>query len=303
MDESGDAHNALGATAERHRALPGTLYVVATPVGNLRDLTLRALDVLGSVDVVAAEDTRVTGVLLRHYGIATRPVALHEHNEAARADEIVSMLNAGRSVALVSDAGTPGVSDPGARLVRKVRDAGFAVVPVPGASAAIAAFSTAGLLAERFVFLGFLPTPVKAQRELLAAVARLPCALVVYEAPHRVRATVAHLVEALGGDRTLVIAREITKKFETIARMTLAEGPGWFAADPNHARGEFVLLVDAPLPTEDEVGGRECDVRRLLAALVVELSPARAARVAAAATGLARQALYAQAIALKGKES
>ncbi len=303
MDENGDAHNAVGATAERYRAVSGTLYVVATPVGNLRDLTLRALDVLGSVDVVAAEDTRVTGVLLRHYGIATRPLALHEHNEVARADEVVSMLEAGRSVAVVSDAGTPAVSDPGARLVRKVRDAGFPVVPIPGANAAIAAFSAAGLRAERFVFLGFLPAAAKAQRELLAAVAHLPFALVVYEAPHRVRATVAHLGEALGGDRPLVIAREITKKFETIARMTLTDAPGWFGSDPNHARGEFVLLVDAPLPVEEGAGASERDAQRLLAALVVELSPARAARVAAAATGLSRDALYAQAIALKGNRS
>ena len=299
MNEGGGAHNAIGATGERYRALSGTLYVVATPVGNLRDMTLRALDILGSADVVAAEDTRVTGVLLRHYGIATRPLSLHEHNELARADEIVTMLNAGRSVAVVSDAGTPGVSDPGARLVRRVRDAGLPVVPIPGASAAIAAFSTAGLAAERFVFLGFLPATTKAQREVLTTVAQLPFALVVYEAPHRVHATVAHLGEALGGDRTLVIAREITKKFETIARMTLAEGPGWFAADPNHARGEFVLLVDAPIQTDDAMESRQCDTKRLLAALVTELSPARAARVAAAATGLSREALYAQALALK----
>jgi len=273
MNENGGAHNAIGAAGERYRALSGTLYVVATPVGNLRDVTLRSLDILGSVDAVAAEDTRVTAVLLRHYGIATRPFALHEHNELARADEIVTMLSAGRSVAVVSDAGTPGISDPGARLVRRVRDAGLPVVPIPGPSAAVAAFSIAGLTAERFVFLGFLPATAKAQRELLAAVAHLPFALVVYEAPHRVRAT--------------------------IARMTLIEGPGWFAADPNHAKGEFVLLVDAPLQGEDAMEGRQWDARRLLAALVTELSPARAARVAAAATGLSRETLYAQAIALK----
>jgi 16S rRNA (cytidine1402-2'-O)-methyltransferase len=228
-----------------------------------------------------------------------RPLALHEHNELARAEEIVTMLGAGRSVAFVSDAGTPGVSDPGARLVRRVRDAGLPVVPIPGASAAIAAFSSAGLVADRFVFLGFLPTAAKAQRELLAAVVHLPFALVVYEAPHRVRATVARLAEALGGDRTLVIAREITKKFEAIVRMTLAEGPGWVAADPNHTKGEFVLLVDAPLRAADALEGRQCDTGRLLAALVAELPPARAARVAAAATGVSREALYAQAIALK----
>jgi 16S rRNA (cytidine1402-2'-O)-methyltransferase len=300
MDGSGDALHSGGAGDGRFRALPGSLYVVATPLGNLSDLTFRALDVLGSVDVIAAEDTRVTSVLLRHYGVATRPLSLHEHNEAARASGIVAMLSAGRSVALVSDAGTPAVSDPGARLVRAVRDAGFPVVPIPGANAAIAALSTAGLVAEHFLFLGFLPAAAKAQRDLLATVAWLPAALVIYEAPHRVRATVSRLCEVLGGDRTLVVAREITKKFEAIARMTLAEGYDWFAADPNHARGEFVLLVDAPLASESATGAPEIDARRLLAALVVELSPARAARVAAAATGLPRDELYAQAIALKG---
>jgi len=274
--------------------------VVATPLGNLRDVTLRALDVLGSVDSIAAEDTRVTGVLLRHYGITTRPLSLREHNEAARAGELVAMLNAGRSVALVTDAGTPAVSDPGARLVRAVRDAGLPVVPVPGANAAIAAFSSAGLVAERFVFLGFPPAAAKAQRELFAAVAHLPMALVLYEAPHRVCATAARLGEALGGARTLVVAREITKKFEAIARMALADGPAWFAADPNHARGEFVLLVDVPVPGTAASGGLEIDAQRLLAALVAELPPARAARVAAAATGLSREALYEQAVALKG---
>jgi 16S rRNA (cytidine1402-2'-O)-methyltransferase len=300
MEGSGDAQRSGIAGGGGLRALPGSLYVVATPVGNLRDLTFRALDVLASVDVIAAEDTRVTSVLLRHYGIATRPLSLHEHNEATRASEIVAILNAGRSVALVSDAGTPAVSDPGARLVRAVRDAGFPVVPIPGANAAIAALSSAGLVAEHFLFLGFLPAAAKAQRELVATVARLPVALVIYEAPHRVRATVSHLCEVLGSDRTLVIARELTKKFEAIARMALAEGSGWFAADPNHARGEFVLIVDAPVVSDSATGGQQIEARRLLAALLAELPPARAARVAAAATGLPRAELYAQAIALKG---
>jgi 16S rRNA (cytidine1402-2'-O)-methyltransferase len=299
--DSGDAERSSHAADARFRAVPGSLYVVATPVGNLRDVTLRALDVLGTADAVAAEDTRVTAGLLRHYGIATRVLSLHEHNEAARAVELVAMLAAGRSVALVSDAGTPAVSDPGARLVRAVRDAGFPVVPIPGANAAVAAISAAGLVSERFVFIGFLPAAVKAQRELLASVAQLPAALVLYEAPHRVRATVELLGEVLGGDRTLVIAREMTKKFEALARMTLAEGEGWFAADPNHARGEFVLLVDAPVPGESAPDGATVDARRLLAALVLELPPARAARVAAAATGLPRDLLYAQAIEIKGE--
>ena len=252
MDEEGEAASAEDAT--RFLAAPGTLYVVATPLGNLRDLTLRALDVLGSADVIAAEDTRVTGVLLRHFGIAAHPISLHEHNEAARADEIVRDLRAGRCVALVSDAGTPAISDPGARLVRAVRAAGFPVVPIPGACAAIAAVSAAGLNADHLLFLGFLPAAAKARRELLASVAREPCALVIYEAPHRVRATAAELGAALGGERSLVVAREITKKFETITQMTLAEAPDWFAADPNRERGEFVLLVDAPAA----VGRRLC---------------------------------------------
>ena len=301
MDESGNADGGDNAEPMRFHVAPGTLYVVATPLGNLRDLTLRAADVLGGVDTIAAEDTRVSSVLLRHYGIATRPLSLHEHNESARAAQIVAQLGAGRSVALVSDAGTPAVSDPGARLARAVRDAGFPVVPIPGANAAIAAISAAGLAAERFVFMGFLPTAAKARRELLAAVARLPAALVIYEAPHRVRATVAHLSAALGGERSLVVAREITKKFESIKETTLAGAAAWFDADPNHERGEFVLLVDAPLKPEAAAAEPALDLRRLLAALIVELPPARAARVAAAATGLPRDAIYAQALALKAE--
>ena len=301
MDESVDAESRDDSNAMRFRVAPGTLYVVATPLGNLRDLTFRAVDVLGGVDTIAAEDTRVTGVLLRHYGIATRPLSLHEHNESARAAQIVAQLGAGRSIALVSDAGTPAVSDPGARLVRAVRDAGFPVVPIPGANAAIAAISAAGLAAGEFLFLGFLPKAAKARRELLAAVARLPVALVVYEAPHRVRDTVAHLGAALAGERVLVVAREVTKKFESITRTTLAEAPAWFDADPNHERGEFVLLVDAPPEHQAVPGESALDLRRLLVALVAELPPARAARVAAAVTGLPRDAIYAQALALKSE--
>ena len=221
-------HRRTGPSA-RFRAEAGTLYVVATPLGNLRDITLRGVDILGSADVVAAEDTRVTSVLLRHLGIATRPLSLHEHNEERRVARILDALGAGRSVALVSDAGTPAVSDPGARLVRAVLDAGFPVVPIPGANAAIAAVSAAGLDADRFLFLGFLPANAKARRELLATAAALPCALLIYEAPHRVAATAAALADVLGGERELVVARELTKKFETITRMPLAEAVAWFA--------------------------------------------------------------------------
>jgi 16S rRNA (cytidine1402-2'-O)-methyltransferase len=298
---TGADNNAEAAAAARFRAVPGTLYVVATPLGNLRDVTLRALDVLGSVDVVAAEDTRVTSVLLRHYGIVTRPVSLREHNEARRAGHIVDLLRSGKSIALVSDAGTPAVSDPGARLVRAVRDAALPVVPIPGANAAVAAVSAAGLAAERFVFLGFLPTAAKARRELLAHVARLPLALVIYEAPHRVASSVARLGEALGGERTLVVARELTKKFETIARLPLAEAPAWFAAEAHRDRGEFVLIVDAPASAAaDELSTAiSPEVDRWLTALVAELPPARAARVVAAATDIPRAVAYARALALK----
>lgn len=281
-------------------ARAGSLYVVATPLGNLRDLTLRALDVLASADVIGAEDTRVSSVLLRHYGIATRAVSVREHNESRRAVEVVEWLRAGRSVALITDAGTPGISDPGARVVAAVQAAGLPVVPVPGANAAVAAISAAGLGAEQFLLLGFLPAQPRARRALLDRVAALPCALVCYEAPHRVRATVADLAAACGGERTLVVARELTKLHETIARVSLAEATAWFAADANRERGEFVLIVDGAPDPGVEVRNDTAAARPLLAALLDELPPARAARVAAVVTGLPRDALYALALALKG---
>ena len=285
------------------RAMPRSLYVVATPLGNARDLTLRALDILRTVDVVAAEDTRVTAPLLRRYGIDARLLSLHAHNEARRGEPVVAALAAGKSVALVSDAGTPAISDPGARLVRTVRAAGYAVVPVPGPSAVTTALSAAGLAAERFAFLGFLPTQPKARRALLASAGALPMAVVLYEAPHRVRATVAELAATLGGGRTLVIARELTKMFETIACMPLADGAAWLDADAHRQRGEFVLIVDAPAPAAEAPAALSADVERWLAALLEELPPARAARVAAAASRVPRAALYARALALKPEET
>ena len=301
--ESGEAGNGESTghdAAHAFRALPATLYVVATPLGNLRDLTLRALDVLATASVIAAEDTRVTSVLLRRYGIATQALSLHTHNEAARVATLLAMLEAGKSVALVSDAGTPAISDPGAQLVRAVGDAGFPVVPLPGPSALAAAVSAAGLDAEAFAFLGFLPQKAKARRELLAAFADAPAAIVVYEAPHRVRATVADIAAALGADRTLVVARELTKTFETISRMPLGDADAWMAADPNRERGEFVLLVDVrPAAKRAAHAGLTADAERWLVALLDELPPARAARVVAAATGIGREVIYARALALK----
>ncbi len=288
--------------AEAFRALPGTLYVVATPLGNLRDLTLRALDVLATASVIAAEDTRVTATLLRRYGLTTPAISLHAHNEAGRVATLLAMLEAGKSVALVSDAGTPAISDPGARVVRAVREAGHAVIPLPGPSALTAAVSAAGLDAESFAFLGFLPLKAKARRERLAAFAEVPAAIVIYEAPHRVRATAADLTAALGADRVLVIGRELTKAFETITRITLADADAWFAADSNRERGEFVLIVDVRPPAPRDVDEfLSADAERLLVALLDELPPARAARVVAAVTGIKRDLVYARALVLKSR--
>jgi 16S rRNA (cytidine1402-2'-O)-methyltransferase len=293
-----DASSEAPGAIPPFRAEAGALYVVATPIGNLRDVTLRALDILRSADIVAAEDTRVTATLLRRHGITTKPVSVRAHNEAQRASDIVAALAAGRSVALVSDAGTPAVSDPGARVVRAVRDAGHRVVPVPGASAVATAVAAAGLRAERFVFVGFLPVQAKARRALLDALAPLPLALVVYEAPHRVRETVVELAHALGA-RDLVVARELTKAFETIAAMPLADAARWFADDENRSRGEFVLIVD--LPAQASAGTLTADAERWLEALAGELPPARAARVVAHVTGAPRDQCYARALALAAR--
>jgi 16S rRNA (cytidine1402-2'-O)-methyltransferase len=291
-----DAETEQGA----FRAEGGSLYVVATPIGNLRDVTLRALDILRSADVIAAEDTRVTSTLLARYGVPTRPRALHRHNEARETHALVAALASGRSVALVSDAGTPGISDPGARVVRAAREAGHRVVPIPGATALAAAVSAAGLASERFAFIGFLPQQAKVRRELLAAIASWPVALVFYEAPHRVEETVSDLARMLDPQRPIVVARELTKTFETIASMPLAHAGTWLREDANRARGELVLIVDAPRDEEAPLPAGE-DVDRLLRALLAELPPARAARVASAATGAPRDTLYARALALKAQ--
>jgi 16S rRNA (cytidine1402-2'-O)-methyltransferase len=279
-------------------AEPGSLYVVATPIGNLRDLTLRALDILRSVDIIRAEDTRVTAALLSRYGITTRPRALHQHNEAQEIEGIGNDLVAGRSVALVSDAGTPAISDPGARVVRAIAQAGHRVVPIPGPTAVAAAISAAGLDAERFLFAGFLPAQPKARRDLLGTLASLPAALVFYEAPHRIGQTLDALAESLDASRTLTIAREMTKAFETIARMPLHDAKSWLDADANRTRGEFVLIVDVPIarPLANAIS---TETSALMSALLDELPPARAARVAAKLTNLSRDLLYAHALELR----
>lgn len=281
-------------------AIECALYVVATPLGNLRDISLRAMDVLGGVDVIAAEDTRVTRGLLAHYGIATRLLSLHEHNERRRATEIVSLLAAGKSVALVSDAGTPGVSDPGAALIDAVASAGHRVVPVPGASAVIAALSASGLAAPRWLFCGFLPAAAAARRHELERLAGCDCALVFYEAPHRVAASVAALAAVLGDERPLVIARELTKRFESIHRCRLGDAAAWLAGDPDRLRGEFVLIVGAPIAQDAPRGGEAAHAHdALLAALLAELPLAQAVRLAVAITGAPKNTLYRRALALR----
>jgi 16S rRNA (cytidine1402-2'-O)-methyltransferase len=277
----------------KHRGTDGSLktaalYVVATPLGNLGDIGARALGVLRGADAIACEDTRHTRKLLDHFGIRTETFSLHEHNEAAAAERLVRLLRDGRVVALVSDAGTPAVSDPGARAVAAVRAAGFAVIPVPGPNAAIAALSASGLTDPHFLFYGFLPAKEAARRKALAGLKPLPCALVFYEAPHRIADTVADLAAVLEPGRTLVIARELTKLFESIVSLPLAQAPAWLAADEDRRRGEFVLAVSAPPPAE----GVPPEVERTLDLLLAELPLRQAVKLAAEISGASKNDLY-----------
>jgi 16S rRNA (cytidine1402-2'-O)-methyltransferase len=263
----------------------------------LRDVTLRALEVLGAAHAVAAEDTRVTRRLLDHHGIAARLLSLHEHNERARADTVARLLSAGHSVALVSDAGTPAVSDPGARLVADLRSRGFRVVPVPGPSAALAALSVAGEESPHFLFYGFLPAKRGARREALQALKDLHCSLVFYEAPHRIAQCVADLEQVLGGERRVTFARELTKIHETVHSCRLAQARDWLARE-RQERGEFVLVVAGAEPGATAV---DAEAERVLALLLEELPLSRAADLAARITGAPRKALYARALGLKGR--
>lgn len=275
------------------------LYVVPTPLGNLADMTQRAVDVLRRVAWVAAEDTRHTAPLLKHYGASARLLAAHEHNEEAAAQQIVARLNDGESVALVSDAGTPAISDPGARLVARVRAAGHRVIPLPGPCAAITALSASGLTDPHFLFYGFLPAKSRQREDALREVGGLPYTLVFYEAPHRILDTVASLNTVLGEARTLVIARELTKLFETIHVCRLGDALPWFEADSNRQRGEFVLMISGALETNDD---RESE--RVLQILLDDgLAVSQAARLAHAITGASKNALYERALSLKKSES
>jgi 16S rRNA (cytidine1402-2'-O)-methyltransferase len=279
--------------------MTGVLYVVATPIGNLDDWSPRAVATLKAVAVVAAEDTRHSGRLLQHFGIGTPLVAVHDHNEGARVEGLVGRLAAGEDIALISDAGTPLVSDPGYRLVAAVQAAGLRVVPVPGACAAIAALSAAGLPSDRFSFEGFLPAKAAARRERLRALAAEPRTLIFYEAPHRIAECLEDMVAELGPARRVALAREITKAFETIRQLPLAQMRDWVAADANQQRGEIVLVLEgAPEVAAADTDWREAD--RLLGILMAELPPRQAAALVAQITGLKKNALYERALAAKG---
>jgi 16S rRNA (cytidine1402-2'-O)-methyltransferase len=278
----------------------GVLYVVATPIGNLGDMSARALEILGAVDVVAAEDTRRTGALLSHFGIRARQVSLHEHNEPRQVPALIDRLRAGGAVALVSDAGTPLISDPGYRLVAAAREAGIRVSPVPGPVAAIGALSVSGLPSDRFVFEGFLPARAPARRERLKALADDPRTLIFYESSHRIADALADMREVLGARRRAVVARELTKTFEQVEGGTLADLCDWLAADADHAKGEFVVLTaGAPEPTGE---GVTSEAERILGLLLEELPVKKAAKLAAEITGVGKNLLYARAVELKSGE-
>jgi 16S rRNA (cytidine1402-2'-O)-methyltransferase len=277
----------------------GVLYIVATPIGHLDDIGQRALRVLSSVTVIAAEDTRHSSRLLRHYRINTPCVALHEHNERAQAARLVQRLRQGDSVAFITDAGTPLVSDPGFHLVRLAQDEGLRVAPVPGPSAAIAALSVSGLAVERFVFEGFLPSRAQARAKRLEELRAETRTMIFYEAPHRISESLAAMAGIFGPQREASYAREITKVHETVRRMPLGELAAWVAGDPEQRLGEIVVVVQgAPAESIDEQ-----DARRVLSLLLEELPLKRAAAVAAEITGVARNTLYAWGLALKGEGS
>jgi 16S rRNA (cytidine1402-2'-O)-methyltransferase len=281
--------------------LAPALYVVATPIGNLGDITLRALETLRGVDLVACEDTRHAKHLLDHYSLRVPTLALHQHNENEAAAKLIGLLAEGRRIALISDAGTPGICDPGARTVAAVRAAGFRVVPLPGANAAITALAAAGLLDEHFLFVGFLPAKVGARKTAIMQLRDVAAALVFYEAPHRVLETVSDLAGLLSTRHEIIIARELTKLFEQIERLPLTQALEWLQADANRQRGEFVLIVSAP-PAR-EAAALDAAAEHVLTTLLAELPVKQAVKLATEITNQPKNALYARALALKAADS
>jgi 16S rRNA (cytidine1402-2'-O)-methyltransferase len=273
------------------------LYVVATPIGNLEDMTPRALRVLASVDLVAAEDTRHSGRLLAHFGIPAKMLAVHEHNEREQIPRLVELLKEGKSIAFITDAGTPLVSDPGFPLVRAARAAGVRVVPVPGACAAIAALSVSGLPSDRFVFEGFPPPKEAARRAAFERLCNEGRTLVFYESPHRILESLVDMAAVFGSQRDAVLARELTKQFETVREGALGELLEWVRADENQRRGEFVVLIHGKMRAQDDTLNPEAE--RILGILTEELPVSQASALAAKITGIKKNRLYDRALALK----
>ena len=283
-----------------HQSYPtATLYIVATPIGNVTDISLRALQVLALVDAVACEDTRNTGNLLTRFGLSKPMIAAHQHNEREVADKLITRLLGGERIALVSDAGTPGVSDPGARIVDAVRAAGLRVLPLPGASAAITALSASGLVNDRFYFVGFLPAKAKQRESALLELIAVPATLVLYEAPHRILDCVEALAGVFEPTRQVVFARELTKLFEEIHRCPLSEALAWVKADAHREKGEYVVLVEGAVAGSD---AEEVDAERILNILLSECSVKQAASLAAQITGRKKNALYDRALAIKSQQ-
>ncbi len=277
----------------------GQLYVVPTPIGNLGDMTPRAIEILNQVDVIAAEDTRHSARLLQHFGIKTSALAYHEHNERQLCHKLVERILLGDSVALISDAGTPLVSDPGYHLVRAAREAGVQVVPLPGASAMITALSASGLASDRFVFEGFLPAKSAARRQRLQALADDSRTSIFYESTHRIQASLADMAAVFGEDRQAVIARELSKRFETIHGDSLSALQVWLEADANQCRGEFVVLVQGATEVEDEAV--DAEAKKVLTILMQELPLKQAAALAAKISGLKKNDLYRLGLSLAEK--
>ena len=272
-----------------------TLYVVATPIGNLDDLSQRAIAVLQQVDKIAAEDTRHSASLLKHYLIKKPMLSLHNFNERERVSAILDALRAGESIALISDAGTPLISDPGYHLVRAVRAANFRVVPIPGACAAIAALSAAGLPTDKFMFEGFLPAKAEARRQQLLRLQKEPRTLVFYEAPHRLLPTLQAMIEVFSGEREVVVARELTKLYESILQLPLAEMLAYYTAHPERCKGEVVMV----LAGAREAATDQVELERILTILLASLPLKQAANLAAELTGERKNDVYALALQLK----
>ncbi len=270
------------------------LYIVATPIGNLGDMTPRAVEVLQSVALIAAEDTRHSGRLMAHFNIKTPMISVHDHNERQRLQTILDKLSAGENIALISDAGTPLISDPGFYLVRGVRDAGFKVVPVPGCSAVIAAMSAAGVATDRFIFEGFLPAKRTGRQQQLALIKSEERTVIFYESTHRIIETLNDMVEVLGADRYVVMARELTKTFETIHGDKVSDLLVWMEQDHNQQKGEFVLIVQGVEPKKEESFSAE--TLHVLETLLEELPVKQAAALAAKLTGEKKNALYQEAL-------